>query len=446
MDFFKHYDEFDKLVALGEHEYPSRFDNAGVTTVDLLRLSSSDLDLGLNYLADSLGYDYNTSRTILDWIEGVCLKDLSDSEKPATDAPMTPPLLKETPLEHLTAGGIHEIAGLSGTGKSQLAYQICASVQAEYPDSHCIVVSTESQLETRKLSTILDRYGVPLMDSIFQIYCSDLMDFDHAIFNALPSLLDRLVSLKKAPTVLVIDSISHHIRGVDGFVDSQRFLRDKLNDQVKCLEDCGIYLEEGTAAKAYETFFKQSPGFLNYTSRAYYLMTLHKFLTKIGDRFDLSIIVTNQVSLHPQHESMGTLGFSQQMGILSKWSLDDITCIKPLQHDLKNGNSRSTSNETHHKNCLWSTRNLGSLYGNLWHSPCLGHTWSRLAQSRTLLRKYITEESNHSQIEVRTSVISNQITKKQLVATPIDIFGTENNVSTNFAHFFIADDGIHEAR
>ncbi|KAK9456644.1 DNA repair protein-like protein rhp57 [Dipodascopsis uninucleata] len=119
----------------------------------------------------------------------------------------------------IPTGSITEIAGSSGTGKSQALIQLCVTTQLSPRNGglakSAVYISTESGLETRRLNELLHHFKKKFpaeaqnlrTDNILCITCSDLEFQQHIIRYQLPVLVR-----KHKIGLIVIDSIANHFR------------------------------------------------------------------------------------------------------------------------------------------------------------------------------------------------------------------------------------------
>lgn len=117
----------------------------------------------------------------------------------------------------ITTGGITEVFGESSTGKSQLLMQLSLGVQLPKSegglDAKCVYITTEGDLPTSRIAGILEsRKDWQAQDvdqkNIFTVSCPDLVSQEHIVNIQLPVLLNRNKDIK----LIIIDSISHHLR------------------------------------------------------------------------------------------------------------------------------------------------------------------------------------------------------------------------------------------
>lgn len=114
--------------------------------------------------------------------------------------------------------GITEIFGESSTGKSQLLMQLCLSIQLPKGmggfGAKCVYITTEGDLPTQRLASMISardelrKHGVS-QANVYTVTCSDLINQEHILNVQLPILLEQT---KGAIKLIIIDSISHHMR------------------------------------------------------------------------------------------------------------------------------------------------------------------------------------------------------------------------------------------
>ncbi|SCU85304.1 LANO_0C03906g1_1 [Lachancea nothofagi CBS 11611] len=163
--------------------------------------------------------------------------------------------------------GITEIFGSSSTGKSQLLMQLSLSVQASTDcgglDGKCVFITTEGNLPTKRLDEMitykskLTGFESVSQNNIFTVNCNDLASQEHILLVQLPILVERNRDIK----LIIIDSISHHLR---------------------------VELESKT--------FRDSQDNRHYIDR------MAQNLLKIAAKYSLAIVVANQVGDKPVPE------------------------------------------------------------------------------------------------------------------------------------------------
>lgn len=299
-------------------------------------------------------------------------------------------------LDQLMHGGfqngqISEIFGVGGSGKSHLIASCLALNAAKKSDDReeSLVVCTEGPLETRRLVEI---NGETFLLKISTFYCSDLDSFDHIIFTQIPAFFEDAANQKRKLSLVVIDSIGHHLRSSDDYRSVSSHIHEKLRQQQsiirKHLGTQGNSLFDETKSK----FYKTSLSFKKRFSKAYYLMSIYAELTRLSRKFLIPIILTNQVSdffdnhihLDADNISETAMGYMGQVGVYSGWS---IRLLKRPRRELKQHESCHFRNSR--KSDL-SQIQSGQQTIRDEDSPSiasLGVLWSRLAACRIRLLK-----------------------------------------------------------
>lgn len=191
-------------------------------------------------------------------------------------------------IDELLGGGIRtgmitEIFGESSTAKSQFCMQLTKTVQLDKDqgglEGNAVYISTEGNLETKRLIEIS-----PKIENVFYINCTDLETQEHILNVQLPILLK---DPKKNIKLVIIDSISHHLRvellskTYDGFLQNQKYV-----DQIVL------------------------------------------YLNNLAIDNEIAIAVTNQISDKPNTNILNTdykkITYDYQIGWLSGWSSQDI--------------------------------------------------------------------------------------------------------------------------
>lgn len=263
------YDELPKSRLLYDSDFEALLESTAqnkVTCVDFLTLRTPDLAKLTQRSINEVGR-----------FQQILLKEFEDqysenvpkviSECPANEQFTTGDIAIDDILGGgITTGGITEVFGESSTGKSQLLMQLCLSVQLPKSEgglnAKCVYITTEGDLPTSRIAGILDtrkdwqKLGVN-QKNIFTVSCPDLIAQEHIVNIQLPVLLDRNKDVK----LVIIDSISHHLR-----VELQ--------------------------AKS----FKESQ------ENKAYITTMAENLKAMAIKYQLSILVANQVSDKPLGE------------------------------------------------------------------------------------------------------------------------------------------------
>lgn len=315
----------------------SRFDDLiqsmelnGISTVDLLVRSNSSLLKKLNRSITEIENFENHLTTIPDPID-IQHKFLDIRNNPI-----------KTGLEELDtqlSGGISglvEIYGQSGTGKSQLLYQIVAN------SLKLVFITTEKYLETKRLKEIIDANNKNLknkvsLDDIDYIYCPDLEVQHHILFHQLPLKL----STGSIQTV-VIDSIGHHLRH-EG-LSNINFFKDQIEKLEVDLETLRTPEFYNSTKKEfylqYNKFFKVQLSYDSSMQKKYYIHNLYHHLNNLILEFGVTIVITNQVSEQLPMKELSPLDLNYQMGGIVGW---DETTIRRSQSGLSFASVDSSS-------------------------------------------------------------------------------------------------------
>lgn len=217
MDFYEHYPESHLI---GEEEYAEVFEDCKKYRVTCLDITLSEPE----DLASSLGIDLALARRfqaeVVDYID--CQVSFHFGNEVLVCEKFT---TGDQALDLLLNGGIStrcltEIAGESGTGKSNILTQLSLSVQlpksAGGLDRCALYISTEMGLETRRMFDMqpgfAHRYGleeseIPSGERIHCYLTKNLEQFENLVRYQLPHVASKL-----QPGLIVIDSIAYHYR------------------------------------------------------------------------------------------------------------------------------------------------------------------------------------------------------------------------------------------
>lgn len=217
MDLYEHYSQ---CPLIGKEEYVQVFEGCKKYRVSCLDITLSEPE----DLASSLGVDLEFAqqfqKEIIDYIDSQVSFHYGN-EVPVPEKFTT----GDQALDRLLNGGIStrcvtEIAGESGTGKSNILTQLSLSVQLPKSvgglDRCALYISTEMGLETRRMFDMqpgfAHRYGlkeseIPTGERIHCYLTKSLEQFENLIKYQLP-----LVAAQLQPGLIVIDSIAYHYR------------------------------------------------------------------------------------------------------------------------------------------------------------------------------------------------------------------------------------------
>ncbi|KTW30535.1 uncharacterized protein T551_01818 [Pneumocystis jirovecii RU7] len=287
------------------------FDRARVSTLDLLTL-------------DPIEISRKTSMTVMEAEELICRvvegcipkvqKFLLEEEKQfltTGDRVIDGVLSGGIPLGHVI-----EIAGESGTGKSQFCMQLCLTVQLPRVlgglERGAIYISTETGLSTKRLFEMaqgltnrlkqeypdvdlcLDGVG----DRVYCATCVDLEEQDHIIHFQLPVALERYNA-----GLVVLDNITTHYRA--------EYDISKVYSQTKTTNN---------TAKS---------GLVDLVNRSRDLVRLGAHLRSLASKHHCAIIVINQVSDKITYSTETLLDLNYQGAWFQGWSHGEYPCKVP---------------------------------------------------------------------------------------------------------------------
>ena len=333
MDLFKQLNSssgplFQKFPTLS-----AKLEENGITVIDILASQSSSSSYKLQILAKKIGRSIRELEEYTHLLEKEVCNSLNQKDlKRNTN---TANLHLSTGLDILDkklGGGIPkgqltEIFGESGSGKSQFLLQLCANTIRSNPLAQCIYIATESPFESRRLANMSADIDQDLeksfMERIFCIYCQDLEHQDHVIFTQLPTLLSHY---KGKINTVIIDSVSHHLRREEG-VSNVSYLNNIIKNQESYLKDVNGYSEiKEKNRRQLGYFFKSSPKHRRKISKAYYISSLYRHLSRLARDYNTAIVSANQVSDHAQTKFSdsskffsSSLDLDYQIGQISGW-------------------------------------------------------------------------------------------------------------------------------
>ncbi|CAK7900192.1 hypothetical protein CAAN1_33S00672 [[Candida] anglica] len=387
----------------------------GLTTLDLLSSAyASDRVGASSQLAKRLGRSIREVDTYLDTIKdmassSVVRNDIRKREIISTGLPT----LDEQLGGGIRMGEITEVFGASGSGKSQFLLNLTGK-----QNSKCVYISTESTIETRRLESMASD-NINIMDKVYCVYCPDLESQDHIIQTQLPVLLEN--DVEREIKLVIIDSISHHLRREDA-ISNVSYLRTKISEQEMELNAVPEYADIKAGLDAqHGVFFKGSPIYRNISARTLYVLQLYRSLQQLASKYNLAIVVANQVSDKPDTREPldNPLSYEMQLGHFAGW---DISTILSHQGRAQNSNeeikstyaellqSLDTNKRTKlqdHPNGDFDPRYASKTAKNLSQSqtelldklhnatncttkkylPALGYQWTRRITARILLMK-----------------------------------------------------------
>lgn len=404
------------LLGLGEWE--RLINDHGLTLIDIISLSrdsnaASKLSQKVGKPADEcLRYIDSVTSSMKTDIESLKMPSLKDKVATIhTGLPSVDQLL----IGGIRTGSVTEVFGASGCGKSQFLLQIALESQkllnSNELSGRSIIISTEAALETRRLHDMSVFRDLPsALEMVSYIYCHDVESQDHIIFTQLPAKLQS--APKGSIKVVLIDSISHHFRGDDSYINALEYLRTFLTQQEEELSDISVYLSmKPSFERMTQHFFKGNNAFRNRISKKYYLLTLYAHLANLAKTYNVAIVVSNQVSDSfdntdqvdadvPEEELHYVLNFHSQVGSFSGWNAQSMdksdTEVKKSMSSLgsqvlENGNIYKKRRLQEDLPPPWDEAKISESYRSKLHPkkkiPALGYTWSKLVTTKILLWK-----------------------------------------------------------
>lgn len=303
----------------------------GVSTVDLLIHQASDT---LLQLLKKVGRSIREIEDFITSIESL----LGQNAKPKKLRGVQKNAKISTGLKELdnqlqggiSLGEITEVFGASGCGKSQFMYQL-AGQSLISSDDRVVIINTEKFLETKRLLDIVSKGSDPKspevdkkLTNIDYYYCRDLETQDHILYSQLPLKLKSNSNIK----VIIIDSIGHHLRHDE--IDSDiGFLKSKIQEQYQdqYLNSVDSFESDKLQqTQQYNTFFRSNRYYEVSVNRKNHLLATYRHLKSLCDRFNVAVVVSNQVSdqlnnFDPLRHltSNDPLDLDYQIGSISGW-------------------------------------------------------------------------------------------------------------------------------
>lgn len=367
---------------------------AGITTVDIMIMRRENSEKTADLLASKLGKPIGQTKPLLDAFEAVVGQSLTPA------LPILSPECVKVGLPSLdlqlhggcAIGEVTEIFGASGTGKSQFLLNLAINSQKILDETgspaRCIYISTEAGIETRRLADF-SQAGTD-MENIAYIHCSDTENQDHIIFTQLPAKLALAQTSGRSFRTVLIDSISHHLRANDSFLNSVEFLKDHLAHQEFEFGADQSYLKLKLEFDAMSSlFFRADRSYRLRAAKEYYLLQLHWYLQTLARKFQVAVVVSNQVSDMmdsditpsdvPPEELADPLNFDFQVGTFSGW---DAPAYQSQDTMFLLGTSTQTTTQPDTE-----VRISGAELNRKRCIPALGYTWAKLISHRILLWK-----------------------------------------------------------
>lgn len=422
MDLSQHY-EFE-YTDNRLHSLEEALARAGVSLVEIMILARENTSKAAESLSSRLGKSTNECREYLDALRDITGKSFEALYLPPSRAYVSTGLPR---VDHQLHGGcavghVTEIFGASGTGKSQLLLSIAVNSQELVNNAGsplgCIYISTEAPLETRRLV----HFSQPNTDwsNIAYIHCSDAETQDHIIFTQIRAKLS-LAALCATPVgTVIIDSISHHLRASETYLNSIEFVRAHLVQQEDAFGNDASFLRLKAEFDALTgEFFKADRAYRARAAKQYYLLQLYKYLEYLARKYHVAVVLSNQVSdmVHSDadcrdvssSERLDPLNYDFQVGTFSGWDAPafltmseqdapEKTYPAPQQSESFDfaGTSTQTPLNTAAQTPLPACKepDFFSFHHNRRRRiPALGYTWSKMVRHRVLLWKtYVWED------------------------------------------------------
>ena len=398
-------DEFTVLV--------TTLERYGITTVDLL--TASLLADGISRLARKIGRSLTEVSEFTNRLKLVAASSIIEDLVFEHNAPTLHVCTGIDSLDQRLNGGakvgdITEVFGASGTGKSQLLLQMSMNSVKLHEASKSVYISTESAIATSRLKEMAGSIAAShIMENIMSIYCSDLEHQDHILYTQLPVLLDR----EKNINLVVIDSISHHLRR-DDHISITSYLETRIREQEAKLSkyDCGPELKRKHDYQL-GRFFRFSPRYKTSLLRATYISLLHYHLLQLARKYSIAIVVANQVSDQPDFipqmdftTDKSCLDLDYQVGFFAGWDNNVVASYQeneeprdlPANYNVtKHGymnSKRQKVNDglfTSPQGQNYTITHSGRLVMTKRVVPALGYQWIKSIQVRILLIKTYKE-------------------------------------------------------
>lgn len=152
------------------------------------------------------------------------------------------------------SGGITEVYGEYGTGKTQIAHQLCVNLLKDYPDAVTIYIDTENTFTPIRIRQMAEGAGIEGDKALESIRVIQAFNSDHQMLLAEET--ETLIKRGEDVKMIIVDSLTAHFRAE--------------------------YIGRGTLAARQQKINKHM-----------------RTLQKIADMYDIVILVTNQVSANP---------------------------------------------------------------------------------------------------------------------------------------------------
>ncbi|KAK6465607.1 P-loop containing nucleoside triphosphate hydrolase protein [Scheffersomyces coipomensis] len=301
-------DDFKQLNSSEIHssqDFPSLisiFKNNGKTISDLIlydynKQSSQLSKLSSRSIREVDDYLDGLKQDLSNHIPKIDIKHELSNDEPSFISTGLPTIDKQLGGKGIPLGELTEVFGSSGCGKSHLLSQLALRSQLLSTEKNqSIFIATESFLETKRLNDMKNQYNDDprvSLDNITYIYCQDLESQDHIIYTQLPI---KLQQLDGKVNLIIIDSIAQHLRR-EGSLNNCNYLKHKISklyDQLKDLPDFQpLYKLHQIQIKKFQN---KSSKYYNRFLKNHYLYLLNRHLYRLAIRYNVAIVIINQVS------------------------------------------------------------------------------------------------------------------------------------------------------
>lgn len=392
----------------------------GLSTVDILTLQRENPGKTAEALSSKLGKPISQCRQLLECFERISSEELVPLYKIPIKKYVSTSISQIDSELHggFPVGQVSEVFGASGTGKSQFLLNLAINSQKllneKGASAECIYITTEAPMETRRLVD----FSKPETDlsNISCIHCIDMENQDHIIFTQLRAKLILSRNSGSSIGAIIIDSISHHLRASETYLNSIEYLRNHLESQESELVSDPLYAAlKMEFDKETNKFFRSDRAYKLRAAKELYLLQLYKYLDCIARDFQVAIIVANQISDildyeeidAPLAERFDPLNYEFQVGTFSGW---DAPAFGPFESEqlekgkefqrngqisrgeieilqLSSGNTSTQLPYLLPKTEALEVKFEGSTLNRRKRIPALGYTWSKLIPHRILLWK-----------------------------------------------------------
>lgn len=478
----------------------------GMMAVDLINLLALPLADATQILSQRIGSSRETSHRYLQSLSkkiGIELEPSHQIKRKYISTGLNS--LDFQMMGGIPIGEITELYGSSATGKSQFLLNLalkCQEYKSENEVSACIYISTESPIETTRLTAFADGNDPPensKLKNISCIYCHDFESQDHIIFTQLSAKLEKCRENNERIRAVIIDSIAHHLRTDDAFINNLIYLTSFLanqNDEIADLVNLENLNQRDSVASALRLqYFKGDQRFKLRMAKKYYLLSIYHHLAKLARTYDVAVIVANQVSdaisdslSENPFDEEDPLDLAAQIGTFSGWDMmskthHDNSKDKVLSSSISRESRREANSliigkrmtETGSEEPILNKKQRLPNTPKMWpvtmpatimdkqcefppipssyteyKLPALGHTWSKLVSYRILLwRLYLP--TSVLRVGSQTQMRENQVTEDLFEKPPYSIRRFAKIISsktcTKFSdstEFVISDSIIHE--